>query len=61
MLKHEGSQSIAEIDARLAELEEEKKRLLAVREQLQQSSNSSDSTLYSPGQKVAIFRRLFRG
>ena len=62
MLKSDSFQSIAEIDARLAELEQEKKRLLALREQLQQPlPNSSDSTLYSPEQKIAIFRGLFRG
>jgi len=62
MLKHEGFQSIAEIDSRLVALEQEKKQLLTLREQLQQpSSNTSDSTLYSPEQKIAIFRGLFRG
>lgn len=62
MRKHEGFQSIAEIDSRLVALEKEKKQLLALREQLQQPSpNTSDSTLYSPEQKIAIFRGLFRG
>ncbi|MFW2373637.1 MAG: TOTE conflict system archaeo-eukaryotic primase domain-containing protein [Gammaproteobacteria bacterium] len=62
MLKRDGFQSIAEIDARLAELEQEKKRLLALREQLQQPSpDSTDSSSYSPEQKIAIFRGLFRG
>lgn len=62
MLKHEGFQSIAEIDSRLVALEQEKKQLLALREQLQQPpSNTSDSPLYSPEQKIAIFRGLFRG
>ena len=62
MLKSDSFQSIAEIDARLAELEQEKKQLLALREQLQyHSPNSSDSALYSPEQKIAIFRGLFRG
>ncbi|OOY34418.1 DNA helicase [Solemya velum gill symbiont] len=62
MLKSDGFQSAAEIDARLAELEQEKKQLLALREQLQQPpSNTSDSPLYSPEQKIAIFRGLFRG
>ena len=36
MLKSDGFQSTAKIDARLAELEQEKKQLLALREQLQQ-------------------------
>lgn len=62
MLKSDGFQSTAEIDARLAELEQEKKQLLALREQLQQPpSNTSDSPPYSPEQKIAIFRGLFRG
>ena len=62
MLKADGFQSTAEVDARLAELEQEKKQLLALREQLQQpSSNTSDSPLYSPEQKIAIFKGLFRG
>lgn len=62
MLKHENFQSIAEIDSRLVALEQEKKQLLALREQLQQPpSNTSDSPLYSPEQKIAIFRGLFRG
>lgn len=61
MLKSDGFQSTAEIDARLAELEQEKKQLLALREQLQQPPpNTSDSPLYSPEQKIAIFRGLFR-
>ncbi len=62
MLKRENSQSIAEIDARLAELEEQKKRLLTLRRQLQQSPPiAPDSNSYSPEQKIAIFRGLFRG
>jgi len=55
-------QSVAEIDARLAELKEEQKQLLALRAQLQESSPiESDSNSYSPEQKIAIFRSLFRG
>ncbi|WP_240630493.1 TOTE conflict system archaeo-eukaryotic primase domain-containing protein [Alteromonas sediminis] len=62
MLNTDEFQCTAEIDARLVELEQEKNQLLALREQLQQSSlNTSDSFLYSPEQKVAIFRGLFRG
>jgi len=62
MLKYESSQSITEIDARLSELEEEKCRLLALREQLQKPSPiSPDSNSYTPEQKIAIFRGLFRG
>lgn len=55
-------QSIAEIDARFAELNDEQKQLLALKEQLQKSSPiASDSNSYSPEQKLAIFRSLFRG
>lgn len=62
MLNTDEFQSTAEIDTRLAKLEQEKKQLLALREQLQQPSpNTSDSSLYSPEQQIAIFRELFRG
>ena len=62
MLKSDRFQSTTEIDVRLAELEQEKKQLLALKEQLQQPSpNTSDSPLYTPEQKIAIFRGLFRG
>lgn len=62
MLNGENYQCIAEIDARLAELDEEKKQLLALREQLREPSPvSSDSNSYLPEQKIAIFRNLFRG
>ena len=55
-------QSVAEVDARLLELEEETKQLVALREQLQKSSPiATDSNSYSPEQKIAIFRNLFRG
>ena len=55
-------QSIIEIDARLSEREEEKNRLLALREQRQRFSPiEPDSNSYSPEQKIAIFRSLFRG
>jgi hypothetical protein len=62
MLKYEGYQSTTEIDARLTELEEEKIRLLALRNQLQQPSPiASDSNSYTPEQKIDIFKGLFRG
>ena len=55
-------QSVAEVDARLLELEEDKKQLLVLREQLQESSPiATNSSSYSPEQKIAIFRNLFRG
>lgn len=55
-------QSIAEIDARLAELNNEQKQLLVLRAQLKEASPiEPDSNSYSPEQKIAIFRSLFRG
>lgn len=53
---------ISAIDTRLAELEQEKQRLIALKEELQKSRPTppvSDSL--SPEQKIAIFRNLFRG
>lgn len=61
-LNTEQSKSICEIDTRLAELEEEKKQLLDLRKQLQKSSAiAPEASSYSPEQKIAIFRNLFRG
>ena len=53
---------ISAIDTRLAELEQEKQRLIALKEELQKSRPTppvSDSL--SPEQKIEIFRNLFRG
>ena len=53
---------VSAINARLAELEQEKQQLTALREELQKSRPTptvSDS--FSPEQKIAIFRSLFRG
>ena len=53
---------ISAISARLAELEHEKQQLIALREKLQKSKPTPpvlDS--FSPEQKIAIFRNLFRG
>ena len=53
---------ISAIDSRLAELEQEKQQLIALRAELQKSKPVppiSDS--FSPEQKIAIFRKLFRG
>ena len=53
---------ISAIDSRLAELEQEKQQLIALREELQKLKPVppiSDS--FSPEQKIAIFRNLFRG
>lgn len=53
---------ISAIDSRLAELEQEKQQLVALRAALQKSKpvlSTSDS--FSPEQKIAIFINLFRG
>jgi hypothetical protein len=48
-------QSVAALDARLLELEQERKQLLVQRERLQQPSTiPTVSDLYSPEQKIAI-------
>lgn len=55
-------ESIASIDARLAEIEHEKTLLLARKQELLQPppSYTSDAIL-TKDQKIAIFRNLFRG
>ena len=53
---------ISAIDSRLAELEQEEQQLIALRAELQKSKPAppiSDS--FSPEQKIAVFRNLFRG
>jgi len=53
---------ISAIDSRLAQLEQEKQQLIALRGELQKSKPApplSDS--FSPEQKISIFRNLFRG
>ncbi|MEJ2177217.1 MAG: DEAD/DEAH box helicase family protein [Gammaproteobacteria bacterium] len=53
---------ISAIDSRLSDLEQEKQQLIALRSKLQKSKTAppvSDS--FSPEQKIAIFRNLFRG
>lgn len=53
---------ISAIDARLTELEQEKHDLIALRKKLQASKPTPPvSDLFSPEQKIAIFRSLFRG
>lgn len=53
---------ISSIDARLIELEREKQQLIALREELQKPKTTpSFSDSFSPEQKIAIFRSLFRG
>lgn len=53
---------ITAIDTRLAELEQEKQQLLNLRKELRQPSPATPTSgLYSPEQKIAIFRSLFRG
>jgi hypothetical protein len=53
---------ISAIDARLAELEQEKQQLTALREKLQRSKPTPPvSHSFSPEQKIAIFKGQFRG
>lgn len=55
-------ESIAHIDARLAEIENEKRALLARKEALLRLTPTDDSSSnLTPKQKIAIFRNLFRG
>ncbi len=55
-------QNVSAIDTRLAELEQEKQKLLALRAELtQQSQITPTSDSYTPDQKIVIFRNLFRG
>lgn len=62
MLNRTDFRNIAEIDARLNELETEKSALIALREQLQNDSAIAPAPIsYSPEQKIAIFRGFFRG
>ena len=62
MISLNSFQCIAEIDERLAELNKEQEQLLALKEQFQQPiPYISDSTSYTPEEKIAIFRGLFRG
>lgn len=54
--------SISAIDARLADLEQEKQQFIMLRVELQKSKPAlpvSDS--FSPEQKIAVFRSFFRG
>jgi len=53
---------ISAIDSRLADLEQEKQQLITLRAELQKSKPVPPiSDLFSPEQKIAIFRNLFRG
>lgn len=53
---------IPSIDARLNELEQEKQQLIALKEELQKPKRiPSVPESFSPEQKIAIFRSLFRG
>jgi len=53
--------NISEIDDRLAELENEKLQLLALRQTLKSGSKNRPIQTFTPEQKVALFRRWFRG
>ena len=53
---------ISAIDSRLADLEQEKQQLIALRAELQKSKPfPSISDYFSPEKKIAIFKDLFRG
>jgi superfamily II DNA or RNA helicase len=57
-----GFEDISAIDARLAELEQEKQQLVALKEELQTPKPTAPaSDLLTVEQKIAIFRMLFRG
>lgn len=53
---------IPSIDARLNELEQEKQHLIVLKDELQKPKHiPSFPESFSPEQKIAIFKRLFRG
>ena len=53
---------LSSIDARLAELEQERQHLMALREDLKKTQSTAPvSNKFSPNQKIALFRKLFRG
>jgi hypothetical protein len=53
---------ISDIDARLAELDQEKQQLIAIKEKLQKSKPTPPASgSFSPEQKITIFRHFFRG
>ncbi|CAM5209323.1 hypothetical protein [Alishewanella longhuensis] len=55
-------ESVTSIDARLAEIEHEKRTLLAHKEALLRVTPVDDNgSNLTPTQKIAIFRNLFRG
>ncbi|WP_173274083.1 DEAD/DEAH box helicase [Thiosulfatimonas sediminis] len=56
-----GYPNISAIDNRLAELENEKQQLLALREALRSAQNERSVQTFTPEQKVALFRQRFRG
>ncbi len=53
--------NISAIDNRLAELENEKQQLLALRETLRSAQNQRSVQTFTPEQKVDLFRKRFRG
>lgn len=52
---------LADIDQRLAEIEQEKADLLARKSKLQQARNIPVSAQLTPNQKVELFQSFFRG
>ena len=61
MSTENSKEELQAIDARLAEIENEKARLLDRRKQLLATNQLIPSSRFSSAQKVEIFRRLFRG
>lgn len=53
--------TLHEVETRLIALEKEKEQLLTIKKQLQQKLNPAHSASFTPEQKIAIFRHLFRG
>lgn len=54
-------QDVSAIDNRLAELENEKQQLLALRNSLLNAQSDRPIQTFTPEQKIAIFRQRFRG
>lgn len=60
--KHPSYNDLSAIDARLAELEYEKQKLIALRADLEKKQSICHTTqIFTPEQKIALFRKLFRG
>jgi hypothetical protein len=53
--------NLHEVETKLIALKKEKVQLLTIKKQLQQELNPAHSASFTPVQKIAIFRHLFRG